>query len=86
MDEKRLVEKMASIVAAKFQAKEGIDLTLDPLAFELVRRACASVRPELEQRKMASIVLPCIMKNEKGYLHLDVMVFADEISRGEGSE
>ncbi len=86
MGEDRLIEKMASIVAAKFQAKEGIDLTLDPLAFELVQRACASARLELEQRRMASVVLPCITRNEKGYLHLDVMVFADEILREEGSE
>jgi len=86
MGGKGIADKMAKIVAAKFAAKEGIDLTLDPLAFELVRRACASVRPELEHRRMASVVLPCITKNEKGYLHLDVMVFAEEMEREEGHE
>jgi len=80
-----IVDKMARVVAAKFKAKEGIDLTLDPLAFEMVLKACAEVRPELGRRKRASVVLPCITRNEKGYLHLDVMVFEDEIEGQVGS-
>jgi molecular chaperone DnaK (HSP70) len=79
-----VTEKMARVVAAKFKAKEGIDLSLDPLAFELVLRACEQARPEMQRRKRASVVLPCITRNEKGYVHLDVMVFEHEVSHDSG--
>jgi hypothetical protein len=79
-----LAKACARYVAARFKEKEGVDIALHPLAFRLITDACAEIMPELLAYGRANVVLPCIIREPDRYLHLDVMVFLDEIERRGG--
>lgn len=73
-------EACARYVAAKFKQKEGVDLTLHPKAYRQIQLACQAVMSELINNGRANVVLPCIIRRNNECLHLDVMVFWDEVS------
>jgi hypothetical protein len=75
-----LAMSAAKYVARKFLEKEGVDLSLDKMAFGLILETCEGVLAALKKDGRANVVLPCIFKKDGRQLHLDVMVFMDEIS------
>lgn len=67
-------------VIEQFASHTGVDIRLYHDALEHVTSACEFKMPELLRTGRTDIVLPCIIRTEQGYLHLDVTLFLDDIS------
>ncbi|MEW6524713.1 MAG: Hsp70 family protein [Bacillota bacterium] len=71
--------RLARLLAQRFFARTGVDLTLDETAFALVVRTARQARARLETSALASVSLPFIVAGEKGPLHLDDILSRDDL-------
>jgi molecular chaperone DnaK len=73
-DNAALAETVAAYLAAEFEAREGIDLRRDQLAWGQLLRAARRALADLERRPITNVNLPCIISDAAGPRHLDVTV------------